>query len=149
MHPLPFLPCSKGAVNGPAEGSVNSTNPLCAREEDPTTPAALTVAPCFLPNALAGPYWVLAVGHNSEDPSKYDWAVISGGQPTEAYPDGCTTKLTGTNGSGLWIFGRAPVLPADQLAAARASLTGLGFTLSQLLDVPQAGCDYEWATVKY
>jgi hypothetical protein len=36
----------------------------------------------------------------------YEWIIVSGGPPTESYPDGCTTKLTGVNGAGLWLFSR-------------------------------------------
>ena len=55
-------------MNGAPKGSLNASDPLCAREEDPAVPAQLSVAPCFLPNGLAGPYWVLAVG--GADPAK-------------------------------------------------------------------------------
>jgi hypothetical protein len=112
-----------------------------------SNPAQLAVAPCFLPNKLAGPYWVVAAGNNPTD-GTLEWAAVSGGAPTVAYPDGCTTSTDTTNGSGLWIFGRTPVLSADALAAARQALVLLGYTLSQLIDVPQAGCTYDGATIK-
>lgn len=120
---------------------------LCARQADPSQPAALSVAPCFLPNLLAGPYWVLAVGYNP-DSSTMEWAIVSGGQPTIEYADGCTTSTTTTNGSGLWIFSHQQLLSPDGLAAARSTLVDLGFTLTQLIDVPQEGCAYEKAIIK-
>lgn len=112
-----------------------------------SNPAQLAVAPCFVPNALAGPCWVVAAGHDPAD-GTLAWAAVSGGAPTVAYPDGCATPTDGTNGSGLWILGRAPVLGAGILAAARQALVALGYTLSQLLDVPQTGCTYGGATIK-
>eukprot|EP00615_Pteridomonas_danica_P010859 CAMPEP_0114360362 /NCGR_PEP_ID=MMETSP0101-20121206/23803_1 /TAXON_ID=38822 ORGANISM="Pteridomonas danica, Strain PT" /NCGR_SAMPLE_ID=MMETSP0101 /ASSEMBLY_ACC=CAM_ASM_000211 /LENGTH=343 /DNA_ID=CAMNT_0001504553 /DNA_START=43 /DNA_END=1071 /DNA_ORIENTATION=- len=86
------------AVNGHAQGNGSV---LCARELDVNKPSELTVAPCQLPNVFAGAYWVVALGQD-ETTNQYTWAVVSGGQPTIRYDDGCTTSLTKTNGSGLW-----------------------------------------------
>ena len=194
---------NSGEVNGP---NFNNDTVLCAREPDASVPGALAVAPCFLPNSLAGDYWVIAVGEatatsttntatapsaaaaaaaaaapsatmlrgavsssnkkstesslswsqslsssasSSSSSVSYEWAVVSGGQPTVAYPDGgCTTKLDTTNGSGLWIFSASPSMDSASLAAARQALVDLGYTTSQLLDVPQDGCKYEGAFLK-
>eukprot|EP00128_Syssomonas_multiformis_P016720 Colp12_sorted_trinity150504_noHs@27802 len=129
-------------VNGFAEGAANGTI-LCARVPDEKTPASLLVAPCFLPNILAGPYLVIAVGGATN--GQYDWAVVSGGQPTVEFADGCTTPEAGVNGAGLWIFSRKPVMPAEDLLAARTALKNLGYTLTRLRNVPQgeAGCTYK------
>jgi hypothetical protein len=99
-----FNYANTGEVNGPSQ-SANGTV-LCAREVNTTRPAQLAVAPCFLPNIAAGPYWVLAVGYESE---AMTWAVVSGGQPTVELDDGCTTSTDSINGSGLWIFSRSQV----------------------------------------
>ena len=115
----------EGSVDGTPTNTANGTV-LCARLEDSDNTGSLVVAPCFLPNAAAGPYWVLAVGEAAD--GTYDWAVISGGQPSVEYSDGCTTKLEGTNGSGLWIFTRDPVGNPDDIQAARDALTAMGFT---------------------
>lgn len=144
---------NKGAVNGPAMGFVNSTAPnLCARVENDTKPSKLLVAPCFLPNNFAGDYWVMAYG-TFEDPvsgsEQYTWGVVSGGQPTVAYDDGCTTKEDTTNGSGLWIFTRVPVAPQEWLDAAHGALKKLGYTLQRLLKVPQEGCHYTDDYIKH
>jgi lipocalin len=108
---------------------------LCAREPDAKSPAKLEVAPCFLPNFLAGDYWVVAAG--GLDAGQYDWAVVSAGQPTVQYPDGCTTKETGINGSGLWLFTREKDATDEMLGAARQAAADLGFTLSRLHRVKQ------------
>ena len=79
---------NSGRVNGPPQNGNNMT--LCARANDANDTSKLAVAPCFLPNYFAGPYWVLGVG------PKYEWAVVIGGQPTEQQADGCTTKEEGT-----------------------------------------------------
>ena len=34
--------------------------------------------------------------------------MVIGGQPSEKYDDGCTTKEEGTNNAGLWLFTREP-----------------------------------------
>lgn len=118
---------------------------LCGRVPDQNEKSKLLVAPCFLPNALAGDYWILAVGKSAE--GKYEWAVVSGGPPTEPFSDGCTTKRDGINGSGLWVFSRKPVDPEGK-AAALSALRSKGYTTSQLVDVPQAGCEYTNAWIK-
>lgn len=135
---------NKGAVNGSPEGSANGTV-LCARIPDSKNPSSLLVAPCFLPNFLAGPYLVIAV-----DP-EYNWAVVSGGQPTVQYSDGCTTAESGINDTGLWIFTREPVANPGYINAAKTALVKLGYTLQRLLTVPQgeSGCQYSGAFLKH
>lgn len=131
-------------VNGKPGGAITGDKGsivLCARMKDHGTPSKLLVAPCFLPDFLAGDYWVVAAGKNANG-YELDWAIVSGGQPTEKYADGCTTKKTGTNGSGFWFFTRARVASAETLQAMEAAAKGLGYTTSQLIDVPQAGCTY-------
>jgi len=138
---------NRGKVNGDPVGSPQG-QVLCARELDEDLPSSLLVAPCFLPNLFAGPYWVIAVGESPGSPEGpgggYEWAVVSAGPPTEASEDGetCTTK------NGLWIFSRYQDMPSADLEAARKALTDLGFDLSKLLDVPQEGCEYDQATLK-
>ena len=109
-----------------------------------------SVAPCFLPNVLAGNYWVLDVGVDTRT-GHYTWGIISGGQPTEKYDDGCTTKEKGENGTGLWIFVRDPSSAkrgSKEMDEAFASLKRLGFTTSRLHTVPQEGCKYTGAVLK-
>ena len=110
--------------------------------------AKLLNAPCFIPNVLAGPYWVVAAGPST---GCYEWAIVAAGEPKVQEPDGaCSTSTKGTNGAGLWLFTRAPTgaaVPA-QVAAMRKVLTGMGFSLSQLRDVPQKGCLYAGANIK-
>ena len=81
---------------------------------------------------------------------EYSWGVIAGGKPTVQYADGCSTKETGVNGSGLWIFVRNPTNDgsSEVVKEARAALVKLGYTLSRLLDVKQDGCKYEGAIIK-
>lgn len=131
-------------TNGPALNSKNGTV-LCARIVDEHRTGAIINAPCFLPNFLAGPYWVIAAGPTQKH---YEWAIISGGPPTVVQPDGnCTTKTTGTNGSGLWLFTRSPV---DTTATAQMEtiLQNKGYSTSLLLPVQQTGCKYEGAFIK-
>ena len=134
------------------ESSLDSTDKnipsgLCARAKNASRPSQLLVAPCFLPNIAAGDYWVIAVGGDTRT-GRYTWAVVSGGPPTEKFPDGCTTKETGVNGSGLWIFTRDQVGSAEQLAAARKALKELGYTTSRLKPVAQKGCKFKGAVIK-
>merc|ERR1711953_577235 len=119
---------------------------LCARLQDPTATSKLTVAPCFLPNYAAGPYWILSVGKN--ETGHYDWAIVIGGEPTEPYSDGCTTKETGINGAGLWLFSRQPVASEETLTAMHNELVSRGITSRNLIKVEQKGCTYEGAFIK-
>tara|TARA_B100000989_G_scaffold161062_1_gene120253 strand:+ start:646 stop:1317 length:672 start_codon:yes stop_codon:yes gene_type:complete len=135
-----------GAVNGPSENRNNFT--LCARQPNENLPSQIINAPCFLPNTFAGPYWVIAAGPSSFN---YSWAIVSGGPPTVKYKDGnCSTKQTGTNGSGLWLFTRARYGPqADYYTSEmRDILIQKGYTTSQLLNVSQRGCNYTGAFIK-
>jgi hypothetical protein len=120
-------------------------NRLCASVRNDNEPSKLLVAPCFLPTFFGGKYWVIALGSDSE--GRYEWALISGGSPTQQYSDGCTTN-TGYFDSGLWIFSRTPMLPEAKLAEARNVLTQKGYTLQLLKDVRQTNCTYEKQYIK-
>jgi len=133
-------------VNGTLENPNNFT--LCARQTNSSNPAEIINAPCFLPNILAGQYWVLAAGPSSYN---YSWAIVSGGPPTVRYADGnCSTKLTGTNGAGLWLFTREPFGEiADMFVSKmRYILRNIGYTTSLLINVTQRGCNYSEAFIK-
>lgn len=133
-------------VNGQSENAGNFT--LCARQTNTTDPARIINAPCFLPNILAGPYWVLAAGPRTDN---YTWAIVSGGPPNVKYPDGnCSTSLSGTNGSGLWLFSRHRFgeLADYTVRIMRDLLVNMGITLSQLMNVEQQGCNYKGAYIK-
>lgn len=113
---------------------------LCAYQTDDAD-SKLAVAPCFLPKAFAGPYWVVA--YNEDE----GYALISGGQPTiPADPDnidaGCRTG-TGINNSGLWIFSRSQERNETLVNTVRGIAQDKGFDLSVLNDVDQSDCDDE------
>ena len=134
-------------VNGTIENPNNFT--LCARQTNASNPAEILNAPCFLPNLFAGPYWVIAAGPRSYN---YSWAIVSGGPPTVRYYDGnCSTKLTGTNGAGLWLFTREPYggFAFNSVRLMRNILMEIGYTTSLLLNVTQQGCNYSEAYIKY
>ena len=134
---------NKNQVNGPVEQTdKNIPSGLCARAKNSSYPSELLVAPCFLPNFAGGPYWVIAFNKT------YEWGVIAGGTPTVQYNDGCSTKETGVNGSGLWIFVRDPTNSEMAVSEARIALKKLGYSLSRLLDVKQDGCKYDGARIK-
>lgn len=135
-------------VNGEASNAIGDDGlpgqVLCARQPDESKNGELLVAPCWLPNLFGGDYWIVGLG---EDNGEYEWAVISGGQPSVEYDDGCSTQQ-GYFNSGLWIFARDPILAPEKLAEARAAAVAQGFSLSQLKHVEQEGCNYEGAIIK-
>jgi len=133
-----------GDVNGPNQNKDNMT--LCARAVDATDSSKLAVAPCFLPNILAGPYWVLGIGKAKD--GTYEWAVVMGGEPSVKWDDGCTTKEEGTNGAGLWLFSRTPTASKKAMAAMHELLKSKGIARSRLHAVPHAKCKYDGAFIK-
>lgn len=130
-------------VNGVPLNDDNTT--LCARQFDKSSPANILNAPCFLPNQAAGPYWVLDAGPST---NHYEWAIVSGGPPTEEYEDGCTNKIDTVKGSGLWLFTRDALDSGNYVELMRQKLLSMGYTLSQLLSVSHEGCTYKGAYLK-
>jgi len=137
---------NKDTVNGALQNANNMT--LCARALNAKDASKLAVAPCFLPNLLAGPYWVIGVGEDEGTQGEYSWAVVIGGEPSVQWPDGCTTKEQGTNGAGLWLFTRNPVATEHQLDKMHSLLKSKGIATSRLHSVAQAGCSYHGAVLK-
>ena len=126
--------------------SLNNSTVLCARQPNNSEPEKLLVAPCFLPNIFGGPYWILAAGPS---PQRYDWAVVIGGQPSVRVSNTtCTTKLSGINNSGLWIFSRERVLDNSTLSMVRDIVTSKNVSIEKLLPVNQTGCYYRGAFIK-
>jgi len=110
----------------------DSGSKICAKIVDAAT-GKLEVAPCFLPSAAAGPYWVIA--YSEEE----GYALISGGPPKTASAGGCQMG-TGVNGSGLWIFTRKQQKDAALIEKVRGIATQKGFDLSILNEVDQSNC---------
>jgi len=108
-------------------------NKICAKIVDEAA-GKLKVAPCFLPQALAGDYWVIAFDKSE------GWALVSGGPPTIAGPTGGCRTGTSTNGSGLWIFTRAESRDEAVISKVRAVAAAKGFDLTVLVDVDQSKC---------
>ena len=126
--------------------SLNNSTILCARQPNSNNPEKLLVAPCFLPNILGGPYWILAAG---PEPTNYEWAVVIGGQPSVRVSNTtCTTKLIGINNSGLWIFSREKLLNLDTLNKIKEIITSKNVSTEKLLPVNQTGCLYKDAFIK-
>lgn len=108
---------------------------LCAYGYDAQDPAKLSVAPCFLPKAASGPYWVL--DYSEEE----GYALISGGQPTLATPFGCRTG-SGVNDAGLWIFTRQAKTNHTLVEKVRGIAAEQGFDLSVLNPVDHTNCTW-------
>lgn len=135
---------NKDRVNGPLVNGNNMT--LCARAVNNTDASRLAVAPCFLPNTFAGPYWVLGLGKNAI--GEYTWAIVIGGEPSVEWPDGCTTREKGINNAGLWLFTRNKVATKDELAEMHKVLKAQGVATSRLHSVAQENCTYHDAVLK-
>ncbi len=70
------------------------------------------------------------------------------GQPTVQLADGCTTKTSGVNGAGLWLFTRERVGNPSMIQEMRSYLKNMGIATSELNNVTQAGCPYKDAYIK-
>lgn len=116
---------------------------LCAYQESANnTPAKLGVAPCNLPKAISGPYWVLAYDETD------GYALISGGQPTIFTGEGCRLKQ-GLIESGLWVFLRSRDRKEETVAKVRKlAQEQFGFDVSVLNDVDQTHCEETSLTVE-
>lgn len=124
-------------VNGTNINKNNFT--LCARIPDSNVSSKLLVAPCFLPNIFAGDYWVIDAGPSSNN---YQYAIVSGGQPTIQLKDGCTTSTNGTNDSGFWFFTRQQNVNNTLINLMNTLAREKGFSLMLMNNVTQKGCIY-------
>ena len=125
----------KNNITGEPVNKNNTT--LCARQTK--VKSKLLVAPCFLPNIFAGDYWIIDAGPKSND---YQWAIISGGNPTQQYKNGCTTKTNTINNSGLWLFTKTQNASQQIIDYMLNKLKSVGFTTDLLNNVVQKGCKY-------
>ena len=108
--------------------------PLCAAQNRRES-GKLSVAPCAVPRWFAGPYWIVA--YNQDE----GYALVSGGQPTNRGPNGCSTG-DGVNNSGLWIFSRSPNRNETLIDQVRGIALEQGFDLSVLNNVTHENCTY-------
>lgn len=145
-------------TNGPVDDSdehVKSLGGICGISKDSAEPSKLEVGPCDLSivsRFAYGPYWVIAAGDLScvasgcpQPAGDYDWAFVSGGQPTHASGSGCIPG-TGVNNAGMWIFTKSNVRNESLIAKVMEIGTQQGFDMSVLKDVDQVGCKYAPAT---
>jgi lipocalin len=122
-------------INGSELNAFNNT--LCARIPNRSTQSKLLVAPCFLPNIVAGDYWVIAAGPQENN---YEWAIVLGGNPTVKLDDGCTTKTDRINNSGFWFFTRE-INPSNSIIEKMKNISSeKGLSLKLMNKVVQDGC---------
>lgn len=119
----------------------SSGGSLCA-DYDETTPSKLTVAPCWLPQWIGGPYWVVSYREGQDN----GYALVSGGTPGFLVAgeetgcgvrgaDPCCKTGEGINRSGLWILTRQRNPPEVLVAEVRGVASRLGFSTSVLFNV--------------
>ena len=91
-------------------------------------------------------YWVVTAGKwaalsNVTDPTpsalKYDWAIITTGEPTSVGADeGCYSD------GGMWIFSSRSIAPVNAVDEIEKIAKGLGLSTSEWKPVAQEGCEY-------
>lgn len=116
--------------------------PLCAALDDrgsggSTDASKLVVAPCFVPQAAAGPYWVIF--YDEVD----GIAVVSGGNPDVVGADGACKTEDRMGDSGLWIFLRSADRDDGKIEGAKAFLASLNYDLTILNTVDQTNCIHD------
>jgi len=148
--------CRRDSKDGPVCNNFTSPDfkpsfaiPLCGRVPDKAEPAKITVAPCLLPNFLAGNYWVAAAG---PQPDNYQYAIVVAGQPTVERSDGCTTPDTCSNPAqfscGLWFFTRQPVPEASVMDMLSKAAREKGISTQLLVTVDHTACRYDGYELK-
>lgn len=95
---------------------------------------------------LAGPWWVVAVGPSKTPALGYDWAIVTGGPPSQATENDACVPPAKTD-DGFWLLHRLPVAPKADVAAmlAAASAPSLRLDVKALSPVTQAGCTFAGA----
>lgn len=68
--------------------------------------------------------------------------------PTLTSPVRSTTKTSGTNNAGLWLFSRTPTVSAATKSEMYATLKDAGISRERLNPVAQIGCNYTGAYLK-
>jgi len=124
--------------------SVGRNSVLCAKPKHCFTPAKLRVGLCWLPDFFASDYWVLAAGPS---PQRYDWAIVSGGQPTNRLRKYFPGIFVCT-GDGLWLLSRNATHDQNQVDKQLQILKEMGVTTKLLNKVEQEGCDYSDMFIK-
>lgn len=148
--------CREGGKDGPVCNNFTSPDfkpsfaiPLCGRVTNKAEPAKLSVAPCLLPNFLAGNYWVAAAGPRPDD---YQYAIVLAGQPTVERSDGCTTPDTCSNPAqfscGLWFFTRQPIPEPSVMDTLSKTAREKGISTELLVTVDHADCRYDGYEIK-
>lgn len=128
-----------GGVDGPEQNAGNfQLNAVIVDEADPSK---LAVGPPFLPPALYGPYWVVAVGPVDPETEEYEWAIVTGGAPNSESNGACVGSGRFQN-EGFWLFTREQVAGEELIDEMRGVAEGLGLDTSVLVPVPQEGCEY-------
>ncbi|EIE21719.1 hypothetical protein COCSUDRAFT_83508 [Coccomyxa subellipsoidea C-169] len=107
-----------------------------------------------VPLDTLGSTWIVAAGPSAPgqpDYRGYQWAILSAGAPTTPSNGACRTGSSNillervqTRNIGLWLYSRIPADPTNlQLMLQEAQ--ALGFDISVLQPVQQAGCVYAGA----
>ncbi|BDA44564.1 hypothetical protein COCOBI_06-0400 [Coccomyxa sp. Obi] len=107
-----------------------------------------------VPLDTLGSTWIVAAGPSAPgqpDYKGYQWAIVSGGAPTTPSNGACRTGSANpllarvqTRNIGLWLYSRIPA-DATNLQLMLQEAQQLGFDISVLQPVQQAGCVYAGA----
>lgn len=111
-----------------------------------STPDILARPPMPGQQRVAGPYWIVAAGPSKTPALGYDWAIITGGAPSQATENDACVPPSATD-DGVWLFSRTPVAPAADMAAMMAAAKALRIDTAALVPVKQTGCTYAGASV--
>ena len=74
--------------------------------------------------------------------------MVIGGQPSVKINNTCTTKETGINNSGLWIFTREKIVEQGNINYIRNIIEEKNISTLRLMNVTQENCSYSGAFIK-
>lgn len=143
----PSIKIFNSARSGSIYGSVGSITFGGTLTDSNTSTSKAKVTFPFIPIPLrsGSNYWVVAAGKfnnlasvTNSTPShlKYDYAVITTGQPDTVGKNGCYSS------GGMWMFSKVNILPDGALDDIKNIANDLGLSTDELRPVEQAGCEY-------
>lgn len=137
-----YAETSASSDSSSSSSSFDSTGGSLCADYDEDTQSQLRVAPCFLPQVFAGPYWVVAYNETGGDGG---YALVSGGPPTiiaegesdcgASGTEHCCKTGEGINRSGLWLLTRQKNPSEALVEKIRGIARQKGFSTSVLFDV--------------
>jgi lipocalin len=90
------------------------------------------------PKLFGADYWVVATGPIVD--GKYDWAIISGGAPTQENKS--NNLCIAPRNAGFWLFTRESTPPKAKVDMLKSTAQSIGLDVTALNNIEHNGCSY-------